>query len=260
MLALQTHEEWARRLSNWKTRHGRKREKPLMGKRGLDHLLAYFQLSGEYISGIHSRALCFYQSRHANSRQSFRLNLLTYPVPRSRTKLHFQPHQPVGIFRMINQRLPTHFLQVHVILNNITARDKPMMAWYYKLIVTRKPKPDCAYWLFGNRHGASIPTQKISKDYNIKTYSTCWLWWCVTSAMAEDVGLGASIERFSIIIRSEAEESGEVWMPISLLEDDPQEDGPVLVVISNLADEMAAASAAALVRLAHLNMCVCKMM
>lgn len=78
--------------------------------------------------------------------------------------------------------------------------------------------------------------------------------------MAEDVGLGASIERFSIIIRSEAEESGEVWMPISLLEDDPQEDGPVLVVISNLADEMAAASAAALVRLAHLNMCVCKMM
>ena len=81
--------------------------------------------------------------------------------------------------------------------------------------------------------------------------------------MADAVGLMAetSADRFSIIINSEADESGDVWTPISL-----QTDAAVVLdrlleaIRSNLPEELAAASAAALVRLAHLKMCVCKTM
>ena len=83
--------------------------------------------------------------------------------------------------------------------------------------------------------------------------------------MADAVGLIAetSVERFSIIIDREADESGDVWMPISLETDGVVALLPTRLLVadrSNLPDELAAASAAALVRLAHLKMCVCKMM
>ncbi len=82
--------------------------------------------------------------------------------------------------------------------------------------------------------------------------------------MADAVGLMAdtSLDRLSIIIKSEADESGDVWTPISL-----QTDAAVVLLArllvairSNLPEELAAAWAADLVRLAHLKMCVCRMM
>lgn len=64
--------------------------------------------------------------------------------------------------------------------------------------------------------------------------------------------VGAAVDRFSIIINSDAEDRGDVWTPISL------DDAELQLLTSNFVVDVdvAAASAAALVRLAHLKMCV----
>lgn len=79
--------------------------------------------------------------------------------------------------------------------------------------------------------------------------------------MSAEVAIGVVTVRLSIIIKREAEESGEVWTPISLQTAiDPLVQWSVNDVGLAAEDEVAAASAADLVRLAHLKTCVCRMM